>query len=510
MQFEKESFLPNIAAQSRPDEGAAGQGRVSGEGAASPRREARRLTTRSVLVLGFGVLLILLVLSGFSALHALSELQASNGTTLQQFLAKNQQLDEIRTAVYLCGTYIRDYVLEPDRVKAEQSRKALLDAYSRIESLLADNGPLSGAADPEMIEAFARLKREMQDYWQTLEPALSWNPDERRQKGYQFLRDEVFPRRSNTLNIADTIQSVNQQQLMRRDERLLAKFSSVRNQLVLALVAMLLFGAGLAVFSGGRLLRLERQTLAHLRDAIEARQELKDLSAKLVATQENERKSISRDLHDAVGQSMSAVQFELHDLAVVLRPYDAQLRERVDRIRELVESSLAVIRNMALLLRPSMLDDLGLAAALEWLAREISRPTGVRIHVHADGLPDELPDEHKTCIFRIAQEALNNVCKHANAHSVEIAVRAVDSWLAITVQDDGRGFQDGRVGGLGLTGMQERVESLGGSIKITSGLGKGTLIEVALPLPQRLADSAREASAMDSSSAAEETPISRV
>lgn len=453
------------------------------------------MSTRRVLLLGFGVLLILLILSGISALHALSELQASNETTLRQFLAKNQQLDEIRTAVYLCGTYIRDYVLEPDQVKAEQSRRALIDAHSRIDSLLADNGPLSGASDYEMFDA---LKRETQDYWQTLEPALSWNLDQRRREGYRFLRDEVFPRRSNTLSIADTIQSVNQQQLMWRDERLLAKFSSVRSQLVLALIVILLVGTGQAFFSTAHLLQMESQTLKHLREVTEARQELKNLSAKLVATQENERKSISRDLHDAVGQSMSAVQFELHDLAVLLRPYDAQLRERVDRIRESVESSLAVIRNMALLLRPSMLDDLGLAAALDWLAREISRPTGVRIQVRADGLPSELPDEHKTCLFRIAQEALNNVCKHANADSVEIVVRATDSWLMITVQDDGRGFQNVRANGLGLTGMQERVESLGGSIKITSGLGKGTLIEVALPLPQRLPGSVLTAIEMNS------------
>lgn len=446
------------------------------------------MTMRGGLVLGFGVLLILLVLSGLSALHALSEMQAANETTLRQFLAKNQQLNEIRAAVYLSGTYIRDYLLETDRVKAEQSRSALIDANSRIGSLLADSGPVSGAGDHEMFEA---LKREIQDYWQTLEPVLSWNLDQRRREGYRFLRDEVFPRRSSTLAIADTIQSVNQQQLMRRDEQLLAKFSSVRSQLLLALVVMLLLGMGQAFFSTAHLLRLERQTLKHLQEVTEARQELKDLSAKLVATQENERKSISRDLHDAVGQSMSAVQFELHDLAVVLRPHGAQVRERIDRIRELVESSLAVIRNMALLLRPSMLDDLGLAAALEWLAREISRPTGVRIRVHADGLPNELPDEHKTCIFRIAQEALNNVCKHANANAVEITVRATDSWMVITVQDDGRGFQQGRANGLGLTGMHERVESLGGSIKITSGLGKGTLIEVALPLPPRLPASAR-------------------
>jgi signal transduction histidine kinase len=438
---------------------------------------------RGGLVLGFGVLLILLILSGLSALHALSEMQQANETTLRQFLDRNQQLDEIRSAVYLSGTYLRDYLLEPDRAKAEESRRELLDANAQIQSLLADNGPLSSAGDHEMFEA---LKRDIRDYWQTLEPVLSWNMEERRQEGYRFLRDEVFPRRSSTLAIADTIRSVNQQQLMRRDEELLAKFSGVRGQLLLSLLVMLLVGLGQAVFSTAHLLKMEKQTLKHLDEMTEARQELKDLSAKLVATQENERKSISRDLHDAVGQSMSAVQFELHDLAVALRPYDPQLRERVHRVRESVENSLAVIRNMALLLRPSMLDDLGLAAALGWLGREISRLTGVRIQVQADDLPADLPDEHKTCIFRIVQEALHNVQKHANANAVEITVRASDAWLVLTVQDDGRGFQQGRAHGLGLTGMHERAESLGGSVKINSGPGKGTLIEVALPLPQRL------------------------
>ena len=451
--------------------------------ACSHRPESRLLTMRGGLVLGFGVLLILLILSGLSALHALAEVQNANQNSLRQFLAKNQQLDEIRAAVYLSGTYLRDYLLESDRAKAEQSRRELIDANSHIQSLLADNGPLSRAGDHDMFEA---LKHEIQDYWQTMDPVLSWDLEQRRTEGYRFLRDEVFPRRSNTLAIADTIRSVNQQQLMRRDEELLSKFSGVRGQLVMALVVMLLVGMGQAWFSTAHLLRLERQTLRHLQEVTEARQELKDLSAKLVATQENERKSISRDLHDAVGQSMSAVQFELHDLAVMLRPYDKELRERVDRVRASVESSLAVIRNLALLLRPSMLDDLGLAAALGWLAREISRPTGLRIQVQADDLPPDLPDEHKTCVFRIAQEALNNAAKHANANTVEITVRASDSWLAITVQDDGRGFQHARAHGLGLTGMHERAESLGGSVKIASKPGKGTLVEVALPLPQRL------------------------
>ena len=197
MPFEKASF-PLSAPAPRPDEGAGQRGAGGANAGAplgssapwNPRAGTRLPATRRVLVLGFGVLLALLILSGLSALHALSELQVSNETTLRQFLARNRQLDQIRTAVYLCGTYIRDYLLEPDRVKAEQSRRALIDAHLQIESLLADNGPLSGGADHEMFEA---LKREIQDYWQTLEPVLSWDLDQRRRQGYRFLRDEVLP-----------------------------------------------------------------------------------------------------------------------------------------------------------------------------------------------------------------------------------------------------------------------------------------------------------------------------
>jgi hypothetical protein len=132
----------------------------------------RLLTMRGGLVLGFGVLLILLILSGLSALHALAEVQNANQTSLGQFLAKNQQLDEIRAAVYLSGTYLRDYLLEPDRTKAEQSRGELIDAKARIQTLLTDNALLADGDDREMFEA---LKRELNDYWQTMEPVLSWS-----------------------------------------------------------------------------------------------------------------------------------------------------------------------------------------------------------------------------------------------------------------------------------------------------------------------------------------------
>jgi len=439
--------------------------------------------TGTVLLLGFGVLLTLLLLCGLNALHVLSELETNNKTILRDFLQEQQRLDKIRSEIYLSGTYLRDYLLEPDAEKAEQNRSALEAARAQVDSILANPEALAGSGGND--EMYNALRREIADYWHTLDPVLSWKPAQRHSQGYRFLHDEVFPRRSSTLSIADTIASVNQGQLLNRDNRLLSLFSRFRNQLIIALLIMVIFGLVQASGATIHLLTLARTNVRHLNAVIEARQELRNLSAKLVTTQENERKNLSRELHDAVGQSLSAVQFELHDLAMVL-PQE-QFRSRVDRIRELVESSLAMIRNMARLLRPAMLDDLGLASALEWQAREISRSTGLHINVESSGLTADVPDEHKTCVFRVVQEALNNVCRHANAESVEITVGNSGAWLTVTIQDNGRGFRPGRNKGLGMIGMHERVESLGGVLRVHSEPGKGTTIEALLPFPERIA-----------------------
>lgn len=446
------------------------------------RQTVRRLlTTRVALALGFGVLLTLLVLSGINAVHVISHLQSNNEDILGEFLGRATRLDELRAAIYLSGTYVRDYLLEPDPAAAEQSRLALVDARRQIQSMISLTTSEPNAADQAMYDA---LRRETAEYWRTLDPVLTWNAQQRSQKGYRFLHDDVLPRRTGTLSIADTIASVNQQQLVERDHLLLRMFSGLRNQLMIAVAAMFLCGLALAFATALHILRLEGQTLAHLKNVTGARQELRSLSARLVETQENERKNISRDLHDAVGQSMSAVQFELHGLSMALAACPDPLRTRVNKIRGLVESSVAMVRNMALLLRPSMLDDLGLATALEWQANQVSRSTGVRIKIVADEFPNELPEEHKICVFRIIQEALNNVCRHANASSVEITLAAREGELRVTIRDDGRGFLNTRKTGLGLIGMQERVESLGGNLAVNSEPGKGTAIDVSLPLPK--------------------------
>jgi signal transduction histidine kinase len=136
-----------------------------------------------------------------------------------------------------------------------------------------------------------------------------------------------------------------------------------------------------------------------------------------------------------------------------------------------------------------MLDDLGLIAALDWQAREVSKRTGMLVDTVEENVSDNVPDKYKTCVYRIVQEALNNCSKHAYAKNVRVAVRQKGNHLQVTIEDDGKGFDARRVRGLGLVGMNERVDQLGGVLKVESDPARGTRLQVDLPLPDASIDS---------------------
>src|SRR5436305_8517021 len=195
------------------------------------------------------------------------------------------------------------------------------------------------------------------------------------------------------LTIADQIARISEQQLNEGDAQVASLFSQFRFRLITTVIATFGLGLLLAALSMTRILRLERESDA-------ARGELKELSARLVQAQETERTAISRELHDEVGQSLSALLVGLSNLSAAIPPSAAaELNEHVNGIRDLAQNSVRVVRKMALLLRPSMLDALGLIPALEWQARELSRSTGIRVSVAAEGAPDNLPEQYKTCIY---------------------------------------------------------------------------------------------------------------
>jgi signal transduction histidine kinase len=276
-------------------------------------------------------------------------------------------------------------------------------------------------------------------------------------------------------------------------EQASALFSQFRVRLGVTLLITLALGVLLASMSMRKILQLEHQSTARFNEISLARAELKDLSARLVAVQEGERRAISRELHDEVGQSLSALRVGLTNLAAVIpAAADREIREQVESLARLAETSVGVVRNITLLLRPSMLDDLGLVPALQWQAREVSRHAGITVNVAAENVAEELSEETKTCVYRVVQEALHNSVRHSAAQNVRVTVRQNAGTLHLTVQDDGRGFHPEVERGLGLLGMQERVSHLDGRFQLQSEIGRGTVITVDLPFRSQGVESERK------------------
>src|ERR1700722_10571694 len=258
--------------------------------------------SRIALAVGFGGLLSIMALAGVDALHVLQQFRRSDEQIRRRYLAQNHVLNDIRSDVYVSGTYVRDYLLEPDTERADAYRASLADVRRRMESSLES---YRSQVLPTEAEHYSALRAELLDYWGILSPIFQWDPAERRRSGYAFLRDEVFPRRQNMLALAGRIDALNEQQLGAGNQQVVALLLSFQTRLLLTLMAALVLGLGLALFTMRKILKLEGQARLQYVEVAGARTQLKELSARLVQTQETERRHLSRELHDEVGQALS-------------------------------------------------------------------------------------------------------------------------------------------------------------------------------------------------------------
>jgi signal transduction histidine kinase len=438
------------------------------------------LSSRLAVAVGFGSLLAIMALAGIDAIRVLQKIRRDDDQIRQQFLVRNHLLNDVRSELYLSGTYVRDYLLEPEPLQAGTFRGNLEEVRKQMESALASYQKL---LQPEESKPYEDLTTALAQYWQVLDPILTWNAAERREHGYPFLRDQVFPRRTTMLDIASRIAAFNEQQLSAGNESVVALLLKFQNRLTVTFLATLALGLGMAAITSRKIFRLEAHTQERYQEVVEARRQLTNLSDRLVQAQEEERRALSRELHDEVGQSLSAVLVELRNLSTVLaHQREEQAQSHVEMIKGLVENTVRVIRNMSLLLRPSMLDDLGLVPALRWQAREVSKHTSMDVIVDTHAVSDDIPDEHKTCIYRVAQEALHNCSRHSQAGTVRITVEQKPELLCLSIEDDGKGFDVKHSKGLGLLGIEERVTRLGGTFAAHSDLGVGTVLSLQLPL----------------------------
>lgn len=237
-----------------------------------------------------------------------------------------------------------------------------------------------------------------------------------------------------------------------------------------------------------RLTRTSHALETEHRHSLDLFKELKTLAARLLTAQEEERRRISRELHDDMSQKMALLTVDIETLERNLPVSHLQIRSRLRSIRESAANLSDDVRRLAFRLHSSVLDDLGLAAALRCHVREFAAREGIPVRLSQKKLPGTLPPELASCIYRVVQESLRNAARHSGTDRIVVALSGSARRISLAVTDWGDGFDASllkfRCAGLGIIGMEERVRLLNGTFRLESAPGRGTQVSVSLPLTE--------------------------
>ena len=435
-----------------------------------------RLSQRAVLRTGYGAVIAVLVLSAVEAYRIQNSLSAQNLVIYRHYADEDKALRVLRFNLWQAGNYVRDLFIVSTPAQAAILGTQLAGLKAEDDSALQFLN-----RDASRGDAIPKLRKSLGEFWSVASaiPQSMLNvPDEAK---FEFLQREIVPRRGQLYNALLDLAAADQQKL-EEGER---DFADARRRGGLRLTTMLALGVLLSVV-------VARYSLRHA-ESLESRaehhyQELQQLSARLLQVEEEGRRKLSRELHDEIGQSLALLQIEISHALAATQPPAARLP--LERARALAEQTVQTIRNIALLLRPALLDDLGLVPALQFQLEEFLRRNPIACDFVEEGVADQLPDPARTCAYRVVQEALHNCEKHAAATKVRVLVRQLPDALLAEVEDNGRGFScdpqgmPARNTGLGLLGIRERAAIAGGTLTIDSAPGRGTRVTLRIPLAE--------------------------
>lgn len=432
------------------------------------------------LAAGFGSLLALIGVLGVGALRRTSEMNAQMLEAQRSYEATDAAVRELPANIHLIGILVRDYLLDPSPAAGPFYREQLAKTKGAIERDLSQ----LRAVGPEQAGKVEQLRRETQEYVDSREPMLAWTPAEKLARSHAFIRDNLIRRRQSIVALARELQALNMLNLRNAHQKQQQRQADLAGFVTRLLLTCLALGLVVAVVASWRVSALERMSTQDRLRAEEAEREQRRLAARVVQTQEDERRRISLELHDAVGQMASAVGMELGRLETLHQGSVERFHESLAEAKRINTEVVRAVKEIAGGLRPAVLDDLGLGPAIRAHAREFGRRTGVAPSVRIDGDIEGIPDPHRTCIYRVVQEALNNCARHARASEVIVSLQGKGGEVGVIIRDNGVGFDaEHRAGnGLGLVGIQERARDLGGKFTVKSSPGRGTIIEVKLPL----------------------------
>ena len=424
-------------------------------------------------------LLALLLVSGVLVVRFLSQMRIQEMAATRALAERTRALSGLWLSIQSYDQAVQHFVAQTAADQDAEARR--LDQLNLEIDADFDRYPsVRDSEEDALLNGMRRVFSQQRTLYITI---LAARPAQRRRQAESMLAEHLVPVQRQILDWSGKLQVWNGGRLQHADGARAAQFASLQASLYRVLAIG--FGSGLLLVLGSMayIVRLDRQTRVRYVELARSQRALRELSARLVDAQETERRAISRELHDEVGQSLGALLVDIGRLSTTLSGDHPEVKAQLDNLKSVAERTFQSVRNIALLLRPSMLDDLGLAAALEWQGREVSRRSQIEVSVESESVPEDLPDEHKIYIYRLVQEALNNAVRHSGAKSAKVVVERLAKSIVVRVTDDGRGFDPGRSRGMGILGMEERAKRLGGTLRVESQPGKGTTVTAEFPIP---------------------------
>jgi signal transduction histidine kinase len=426
----------------------------------------RRITHRSllrVLIVGFGLVIVLLLAGAFIGLGNIQTIKENAARLVDEQQSTNRLLEEVHRQQASLSEVFSILARDPDSLDADRILSQLDQADANIGRIVAEGGqtPQRRLYD-QLRQTSVAFSAEARRLLTVAEPETFSSQD-------LFRDHEAF-----ISVVAKLIESsyrralAAQNQIDQRSESLVKQSAAfLATFLTLALVCSVL---------------TVRLTAQLLREKEWQESELSRVSWHMLEDQESTARRFSHELHDELGQSLTALKANLSALRGTQENVGATGPSRVEDCLRLVDESIGNVRQMSQLLRPTILDDFGLEAALRWLCEGFSHRTGIQTEFKS-GISGRLPDETETHLFRLAQEALTNVARHSGAHNAIVTLESQGGEVCLSIRDDGHGLAAAGAGprGMGMIGMRARARSVGGDLSVRSKAGQGVEIEVRVP-----------------------------
>jgi signal transduction histidine kinase len=445
-------------------------------------------TIRTAVFVGFGLIGVIWLAAGYYFTGRMAELEQLSKDINARYTRAQDLLTTVRGQVLMGSVYVRDALLDPNPAMADEYRSQLEENYRAADEALQSYVPVVDV--PGEQQRIAGLRRELEEFRRTLLDVLSTDSRRWPAEARDLLRRRIMPKREGVIRISEEVQVLNRSAFVQQQLDIASLYRATQRRVWQTVGLALAASVAIALLATLHAGRLERRIQAQRLRDVETARDLQRLSSQLLTAQEEERRGIARELHDEVGQVLTAIKVEL---SVAQRSMEAAGVDiaPLQGARSITEGALHTVRDLSRLLHPAMLDDLGLAATIDWYLKGFGKRHGVRIELLQDRMDERMPAEAEAGVYRIVQEALTNVAKHAQASTCRVFLQRLPHTLLVTIEDDGIGFnpgdraEPGALRGIGLVGIRERVTQLRGELRLESAPGQGTRLTVEVPARAR-------------------------